>query len=211
MKLYQTSAVSKRLREQVLSRYESLAEFARSLGMKAQTLNDYLSGRSLPGNKLQARLRELGFDVEFIMTGKQTAARMKENFGKVSYPLVSHIRAGSGTVAGAVTAFDVQSKRAIQGPTDPAYKGALFFEVRGKSMEPRWEEGDLVLVHPGFKPKNGDYGVICWEREEGALKKIFYQSGKIMLQSINPLYESILVDPREVWFLGKVLWTKHKS
>ena len=201
-----TKEVSKRLREVALTRHDSLAEFARSLGMKAQTLNDYLSGKSLPGNKLQSRLRAMGYDVEYVMIGTKGKASAAEKFGTSTYPLVSHIRCGSGTV----NPYAVQSRRMVEGPPDPRYKGALFVEVRGKSMEPRWEEGDIVLVHPKVKPKNGEFGVVCWDREEGALKKVFYHSKTVILQSINPAFESMVVTGEDIWFLGKVLWTKHK-
>jgi transcriptional regulator with XRE-family HTH domain len=46
------------------------AKFARALGMTLQGLNPYLQGSSIPGNKLQTRLRELGCDIEWLMTGK---------------------------------------------------------------------------------------------------------------------------------------------
>ncbi len=202
----QVQSVSQRLREAGIARYGTLAEFARALEMKPQSLNDYLSEKSLPGNKLQSRLRELNFDVEFIMTGKSRSENPDE-FGQVTYPIVSHIRAGSGTV----NPYEVQSRRMSEGPVDLKYKGSLFFEVRGNSMEPRWEDGDLVLVNPKLKPKNGDYGVVCWDQEDGALKKVFFKQGKLILQSINPVYQAIFVEPKSVWFIGKVLWTKHKE
>lgn len=199
--------VAKRLREVALTRYKSMAEFARMLEMKAQTLNDYLSGKSLPGNKLQARLRSLDFDIEYIMTGKKRHVDSLTGFGKATYPLVSHIRAGSGTVS----SYEVHSKRTLEGPSDPRYKGALFFEVKGKSMEPRWEEGDVVLVHPRIKPKHGEYGVVCWDQEDGALKKVYFKEKKLILQSLNPEFAAIFVDAPSIWFMGRVLWTKHKE
>src|ERR1051326_5999040 len=61
-----------------------------------------------------------------------------ESFGNVRYPIVSHIRAGNGTI----DKYRVESDDSMEGPSDPRYKGALFFEVKGQSMEPRWEEGD---------------------------------------------------------------------
>ncbi|MFI5251643.1 MAG: LexA family protein [Bacteroidota bacterium] len=203
----QQQSVAKRLREVGIERYGTLAEFARTLEMKAQSLNDYLSGKSLPGNKLQARLRDLNFDVEFIMTGKKRLGESMDKFGQAMFPIVSHIRCGSGTI----NPYEVHSRKTLEGPSNPKYKGALFFEVKGTSMEPRWEEGDFVLVHPKMKPRNGDYGVVCWDQEEGALKKIYFKDGKLILQSINPAFHAIFIDPPSVWFIGRVLWTKHKD
>lgn len=138
----------------------------------------------------------------------KTPPSLLDTFGQAQYPLVSHIHAGPGTVK---TAYSIESYESIEGPSDHKYQGALFFEVKGDSMKPKWEEGDLVLVHPKLKPRNGDYGVVCWDSEEGALKKIFFQKEKFILQSINSHYESVIVEPSSVWFIGKVLWTRHKQ
>jgi len=46
-------------------------EFAKALTISPQQLNDYLSGRWLPGNKMEERLRKLGCDVVWLMTGER--------------------------------------------------------------------------------------------------------------------------------------------
>ena len=77
-------------------------------------------------------------------------------------------------------------------------------------MEPKWEEGDYVLVNPKIRPKNGQWGVTCWDGEDGALKKNFYQKDKIVLQSLNTKYAAVTIDKEQVWFIGKVVSTIHK-
>lgn len=47
-----------------------MTAFAVALGMRPQTLNNYLAGQMNPGNVLQARLRKLGCDIEWLMTGR---------------------------------------------------------------------------------------------------------------------------------------------
>ena len=201
------SAIGGRLQKWGLERYKNLTAFAEGLGMSPQNLNAYLRGYRIPGNTLKGRLRELGCDIGWLMTG-QSERLQPELFEVAQYPIVSHIRAGGGTVAEEPR---IEYTRTAAGPAGPKYRGALFFEVRGDSMEPRWEEGDLVLVHPKVRPKNGEYGIVCWDKEDGSLKKLFYQKGAIVLQSINPSYQAIVVDPKAVWFIGKVLLTKHKD
>jgi repressor LexA len=139
------------------------------------------------------------------MTG-QSEKILPEHFDVAEYPIVSHIRAGNGTVREP----KVHYTETAAGPAGPKYKGSLFFEVKGDSMEPRWEEGDLVLVNPKTKPKNGEYGIVCWDREDGSLKKVFYQRDRLLLQAINPAYEAIVVENKSVWFIGKVILTRHK-
>jgi transcriptional regulator with XRE-family HTH domain len=46
------------------------SSLAARLGISPQQLNDYLSGRRIPGNKMQARLRDLGCDTIWLITGQ---------------------------------------------------------------------------------------------------------------------------------------------
>jgi plasmid maintenance system antidote protein VapI len=64
-------AVSTRLRKLIKERFGTQVELARALDVKPQTLTKYTSGEYLPGNTIQAKLRELGVDVEHLMTGKR--------------------------------------------------------------------------------------------------------------------------------------------
>ncbi len=62
--------VAERLKE-FAKRFDSLAEFARLLEMEyPQQLQPYLTGKSLPGFELLARLRGLGCDPNWLMSGE---------------------------------------------------------------------------------------------------------------------------------------------
>lgn len=52
---------------------------AKVLAISAQQLNDYLSGRRIPGNKMRERLSRAGFDDFWVMHGsKEQADAMHE-------------------------------------------------------------------------------------------------------------------------------------
>jgi transcriptional regulator with XRE-family HTH domain len=183
-----------------------MAEFSRILEIHPQTLNKYLHGVMKPGNDLQAKLRELGMDLEWLMTGSESGRGSADHFGDIEYPFISHIWAGRGGVK-----YDF--KMLLPGPPNPRLRGALYFEVKGDSMENKWEEGDLVLASPTSRPKNGGYAIACWDNDEAALKKIFYTKGMVVLQSLNPKYPPVTLDPKQVniWFLGSIVSTIHKD
>jgi transcriptional regulator with XRE-family HTH domain len=61
--------IGQRLREFGEQRYNSMAEFAKALGVKPQNLNAYLSGKRMPGNKLENKLRDLGCDIIWLQHG----------------------------------------------------------------------------------------------------------------------------------------------
>jgi len=44
---------------------------ANTLKVSPQQLSEYFSGRRIPGNAMQKRLREAGCDIEWLMTGKK--------------------------------------------------------------------------------------------------------------------------------------------
>jgi transcriptional regulator with XRE-family HTH domain len=46
----------------------SLSELARLLGMKPQSLQVYLSGKSLPGSEILMKLRDLGCDINWLLS-----------------------------------------------------------------------------------------------------------------------------------------------
>jgi len=64
------SEIGERLRQFGESRFETMAEFARALGISPQNLNAYLSGRRLPGNKMERKLKELGCDIVWLLHGE---------------------------------------------------------------------------------------------------------------------------------------------
>ena len=78
--LPKNAEIGKRLRE-LAARVGGPTELARQLGISPQSLNDYLTGRRGPGNKMQARLQALGFDPIWLITGR-TQKDIDEGFDR---------------------------------------------------------------------------------------------------------------------------------
>lgn len=70
-----TLEISARLREWGLDRFRTVGGFADALGVAQPQLSNYLNGRRTPGNAMQARLRDLGCDIEWLMTGKTSQTK----------------------------------------------------------------------------------------------------------------------------------------
>lgn len=68
-------SIGERLNEFAVKRHGSKhgykTLFAKELGMTSNTLSHYLNDKLLPGNGLQQKLRELGCDIEWLMTGRE--------------------------------------------------------------------------------------------------------------------------------------------
>jgi len=88
--------ISARLREFGEKKFSSMTEFSSALNMMPQTLNSYLSGASGIGSKMQEKLRILGCDIEWLMTGtrKENPTLPFETIALMKIPVYKYIKAG---------------------------------------------------------------------------------------------------------------------
>jgi repressor LexA len=78
---------------------------------------------------------------------------------------------------------------------------AFALEVKGNSMSPRIENGDIIVVSPTHEVKSGD---ICVD-EEDTVKRIKIDEQFVHLIPLNPEYEPMLVRKRDVTFMWRVI------
>lgn len=64
----------------------------------------------------------------------------------------------------------------------------ILLRVRGDSMYPKFEDNDLILVHPQENLENGEYGVVLIDDDNGVVKRVMHKENSIELISVNPLY-----------------------
>ena len=60
--------------------------------------------------------------------------------------------------------------------------------VRGDSMAPKIEDGDLIQVHKQTSVDSGSFAVLLLDGEEALVKKVYYGNDWIELHSVNPMY-----------------------
>jgi repressor LexA len=82
--------------------------------------------------------------------------------------------------------------------------GAFALKVKGSSMAPRIEDGDIVVVSPQSEARSGD---ICVVRvnEEDTLKKVKFEGNYIHLIPLNPEFEPMTVKRKDINFVWKVV------
>ena len=83
-------------------------------------------------------------------------------------------------------------------------------EVSGDSMVPKYEQGQVVMVDTRKRAVSGDYAVVGLVTGERYIKRYREASGRVILESLNPLYPPIVVEPRQVQFTYKIVWSKEK-
>ena len=81
---------------------------------------------------------------------------------------------------------------------------AFALKVKGNSMSPRIEDGDVVIVSPQQEARSGD---ICVARVNGedTLKKVKFEGNYIHLIPLNPEFDPVTVKKRDVNFVWKVV------
>lgn len=99
---------------------------------------------------------------------------------------------------------------------DMAKNGDYFaLQIKGASMEPRFVEGDVVIVRKQPIVENGDIAVVMVNGDEATIKKFYRESNGIKLIPTNPAYDIMFYTPYEVdnlpvTILGKVVELRGK-
>lgn len=70
--------------------------------------------------------------------------------------------------------------------------------VRGDSMYPKIEDGDIIQVHKQSTVDSGQVGVVLIDGEEAFVKKIVYGETWIELHSFNPMYKTMRFNGADV-------------
>lgn len=132
----------------------------------------------------------------------------KDNVCKI--PVLGTVRAGYPTEA----VENIIDYEEIS--EDMAHQGDFFaLQVKGDSMEPRFSDGDVVIVRKQEDVDNGDIAIMLVNGDEATIKKVQKFNGGINLIPSNPAYNVITYSNKEietlpVICLGKVVELRAK-
>ena len=162
--------------------------------MNKSDISQYCSGKTEPnqeklfilGNALNVSEAWLmGYDVPM-----QTESPVPSNtyplddIKFVNVPVIGSVAAGTGCLAdNEIIGYEPTDYDDVKDGQEYRY-----LTVKGDSMYPKFEEGDLVLVRCQSSVDSGSYAVVLIDDEEGVIKKIVYGPNFIELHSINPMY-----------------------
>ena len=129
-------------------------------------------------------------------------------YGKeIRLPVLGRVCAGNGILA-EQNIIDTEIADSIYG------NGEYFYlSVKGNSMSPHINNGDLVLVKKQEMVESGDVAVVVVDREEGMLKKVMITDDAVKLISFNPYYPELTFEKDEISrvnIIGKVIESKRK-
>ena len=198
------------LRQCRKQKHMSQAELASLLGVTQQAVGKWESGKSSPDPTTVAKLAEILDTTADYLLGLfdpadegQTEERFFGSYVYSLIPVIGTVKAGYGALA-----FEEDYGQEYARVKDPA--NYFYLVVRGDSMEPRIQDGDLALVHKQDTLENGDLGVLIYGEGEGTLKRYVRRGNAVVLQPFNPDYEELVLRGEELEQLhvvGKVIKT----
>ena len=109
-------------------------------------------------------------------------------------PVFESVAAGFGAVANAYP-IDYMPLY-IENETEAAE--TICVTVKGDSMYPKIEDGDLIQVRKQTSVDSGKIAVVLIDGEDTVVKKVVYDDNTIQLLSINPEYAPRIFSGREV-------------
>lgn len=84
-------------------------------------------------------------------------------------------------------------------PSEMAKKGDYFgLKIKGDSMEPKFSDGDVIIVRKQPIVDNGEIAVVLVNGDEATVKKFYKLDSGVQLISTNPIYEPFFYTADEV-------------
>ncbi|PWB61132.1 MAG: hypothetical protein C3F17_13485 [Bradyrhizobiaceae bacterium] len=206
--------IGDRLREARTNRHLDQISLAEKIGVVTRTLQRWEKGEQVPdGVALTKIAKATGVQPTWLLTGEGEMypalsrprnvfplnATTKRKVGLVDLPLISAVPAGK--VATMFHPDYVDTYVTVDDVKDPQ---AFALKVRGNSMSPRIEDGDIVIVSPNQEVHSGDICVIRVSGED-TLKRVKLEGMYMHLIPLNPEFEPVTVKRKDVDFVWKVV------
>lgn len=181
------------------------AEVADFLNIRRQTYSAYERGVSVPdANTIATLSRLFNVSVGALISGETTTGTY------IRVPVCGSVAAGIPIDA----IENVEDYEEVE-PSLAMGSELIGLRIKGSSMEPRFTDGDVVIVRRQSNIENGEIAVVLVGGEEATVKKINKYSDGIRLMPTNPAFEPIYfsneqIEQLPVTIVGKVVELRAK-
>lgn len=174
--------VLKTLRESIGMNQEELSE---KFGISKSTIGMYETNKREPNFELLKEFARF-FNVSTDYLLEQIKKDDLTNFDIIQIPLLGKIQAGEPT-----TMFlDVIDYIDIPADMARGNKELFALKTKGKSMEPNFIEGDILIFEKTEDCENGQFCAVAVNGDDATFKKVTKTDAGIMLQPLNPAFET---------------------
>lgn len=194
------------LRQARLAKGLTQRQVAAHIGINQNTYSYWEMGRSRVDTAALPRLAALfGVSVDYLLgnAGEETPKGVK-------IPVLGRVAAGIPIEA----VEDILDYEEIS--PHMAAQGEFFaLQVKGRSMEPRMQEGDIIICKKQADAETGDVAVVLVNGDDATVKKIKKTSAGLYLLPTNPAFDPLFytydeVMDRPVTIIGKVVELRAK-
>lgn len=191
----------------------SQLELSKRLGVSRSTISMWEIGASQPDNDSLLRLAELFDTSADYLLGRDIAPAIGMPIcpaGENWIPVLGEVRAGQPIDA-------IEQILDFEQLTPEMAKNGKHVGLRvvGDSMEPKFSEGDVVIVHLQPDIESGEIGIVIVDGDTATIKKVIKQGDGLMLVASNPAYPPRFFSSEEiatvpVCIFGKVVELRAK-
>lgn len=187
-------------------------ELAKYLNVAPSTISMYENGQREPNFEVLEVLADFfNVDMNYLLgkTDKTTKLLIDKPQG-LKIPVLGTVAAGIPISA----VEDILDYEEI--PLAWQNQGEFFaLKIKGDSMEPRMESGDVVIVKQQSDANSGDTVIVLVNGDDATCKKLQKTENGIMLVSTNPKYPPMFysledIQAKPVVILGKVVELRQK-
>lgn len=198
--------LSKYMREKEMNQ----SDLADQLKTNKSVVSSWLTGARYPRMNTMEKIASV-FNVEKSDLMEKKAAAVSNTIRSVRIPVL-------GTVVAGIPMEAIENIIDYEEIPEEMARGKEFFglRVKGRSMEPKFLEDDIVIVQKTSTVDSGDIAIVLVNGDEATMKKVMRSPEGVTLIAYNPdVYEphfysnhDIVTKPVEV--IGKVVEIRRK-
>lgn len=183
-------------------------ELAKRIGVHESSINKYEKGLvDIPLSKISELARVLKVTEAYLMGWEEKSEQPPQG---LQIPVLGTVAAGIPISA----VEDILDYEEV--PQSWESQGEFFaLKIKGDSMEPRMESGDVVIVKQQSDANSGDTVIVLVNGDDATCKRLQKTDNGIMLVSTNPKYPPMFysneeISTKPVVILGKVVELRSK-
>lgn len=183
-------------------------DFAKAIGVTPYSVSRYLHGGAPPSREVVIRMATvLLVTTDWLLTGKGGTHSFTIAEGAIAGIPLYRAKFPAGAMGSVLDQEVAEEYFSLAGKSKPRFA----VPVRGRSMEPDFRDGDLIIVERTSQARDGDFVLAkCDEDEEGTFKKLVKKRDGYVLQPLNRENYSEIPISQKHRIIGKVVWLVRK-
>ena len=174
----------------------SQTELAQKLGVSKSAISMYEVGERMPDYEMLKTIASIfNVDINYLYGVNEKRPVRIPVYGSVA----------AGIPVEAITDIEDYEEITEDMARDGKYAA---LKIKGNSMEPRFTNGDVVIVKLQDTVESGDIAIVMVNGDEATCKKIKKTPEGVMLISTNPAYEPMFYSNKEIEEKPVTIWGK---